>query len=159
MNIANRFLLAIAFYCFSCTGFALAPTSTLKNTVANSDWIFVGHIEKIHATPSLHDVNGDLSKIEISVKVVLCGKPEALGLAQGRLELLYRPQFIERPRFEVGNDFLFFWKNDENGPRIAPEYYGALPVNGDSVDMSAFFGAAKRELVEDVRKKISCPRT
>jgi len=138
--------------------FALAPSATFQQVVAESDWIFVGRIEKIDGKPALHDANGPLTKLTISVGEVICGRPEAMGLKQGVLEILYNLEFLERPNFQRGKSFLFFWKNDENGPRLAPEYYGALPVVAGEVDVSIFAGVKKTAGTRDLKDKISCPK-
>lgn len=155
----SRFLICYIFFgalLFERAANSLVPPMTLKEVAAKSDWIFVARVEDMSSATAMHDAYGELNVVRLGVVDVLRGFPVAKGMRENCLELLHRKELIGVAPLEEGQTFLFFWKNGEYGPSLAPGEYGALHISDQlMVDTSLFAGMRERTLLDDVKKLLA----
>jgi len=124
---------------------AKLPPAKLAELVGFSNFIFVGRIHSRGDEAVLRGSFNSWGRLQIDVERPICGQFFREEWPDGRVEVLYPINPMERPSFEQGTRYVFFWKDGDGGPQLAPSFYGAARIEDDLVHM---------QLVEDIARKI-----
>ncbi|MEZ5455985.1 MAG: hypothetical protein R3F04_07715 [Lysobacteraceae bacterium] len=135
--------LLVAAFPFSVS--AKLPPAKLADLVGFSNFIFVGRIYSRGDDAVLRGSFNSWGRLQIEVERPICGQFFKEEWPDGRVEVLYPINPMERPSFELGTRYVFFWKDGYSGPQLAPSFYGAARIEDELVYM---------QLVEDIARKI-----
>lgn len=135
---------------------AREPATTLAEVAGFADWIFVGRVAEVGESVALYDIYGPAAVLQIHVIKQICGEPFAIGLPPGQLQVLYRPNQLERPPFTRDKNYVFFWKNTSAGPVLAPGHYGALEINDGLVSTRLLEGALAETPLGELAAALTC---
>lgn len=140
-------------------GHAKFAPASLGDAIGFSNLIFIGTVFEKNERPLVRDSFNSWGVLEISVDSVICGGfyPEE-GWRNGRVEVLYQINPIERPLFGVGEKYVFFYRTTYGGPTLAPSFYGAVPVANDEIDARIFSDIDRTMHISDFNDLIDCSK-
>jgi hypothetical protein len=150
-----------AFLLLSCGMFASEleaklPPITLDQLVGFSEIIFVGRVHARGDAPVLRGSFNSWGRLEIDVERTICGKFFKDEWPNGRVEALYFLNPVERPSFDPGVRYLFFFRESYSGPQLAPSYHGAVRIEGDLVHMEPVDDVGRALPLTELETMIDC---
>lgn len=135
---------------------AKLPPVKLGELVRFSDFIFVGRIYSRGEDALLRGSFNSWGRLQIEVERTICGQFFKDEWPDGRVEVLYPLNPVERPSFAPGGRYLFFWKDGHSGPQLAPSFYGAARVEGELVHMEPVSDVGKPIPLKELEGMIDC---
>ncbi len=140
----------------ACDVAAKLPRVDLRDLVSFSDFIFIGRIHSRGDEVVLRGSFNTWGLLEIEVDHVICGGFFKEEWPDGRVEVLFPMNPMERPSFDPGARYLFFWKDGHSGPQLAPSFYGASLIEGGLVNMQLIDDIARSVPVDELEAMIDC---
>lgn len=128
----------------------------LQELVGFSNFIFIGRIHSRGDDIVLRGSFNSWGRLQIDVERPICGNFFKEEWPDGRVEVLYPVNPMERPSFEPGTRYMFFWKDGYSGPQLAPSFYGAARVEDEVVHMQFVEDIARRIPLTELEGMIDC---
>jgi hypothetical protein len=135
---------------------ARLPPVTLEKLVGFSNFIFVGSVYSRGDDPVLRGSFNTWGLLRIDVERSVCGRFFEEEWPDGRIEVLYPLNPIERPSFDPGSRYLFFLRESHSGPQLAPSFYGAARIDGDVVHMEDVGDIGRPLPLQELTEMIDC---
>lgn len=152
----HLFFLAAVAWLASSGASAKPPPVKLDELVKFSDFIFVGRIHTRGDEPVLRGSFNTWGRLQIDVEHTICGGFFKEEWPDGRVEVLYPLNPIERPSFDPGDRYLFFWKDGYSGPQLAPSFYGAARFESELVHMEPVSDVGRSLPLKELEGMIDC---